>query len=502
MLKKRFFGIITVLTIAMLIFNLTGCPNPSNGGNGEPHTHFFSEAWSYNETQHWKECSCGERANVASHTFVGDICTICGYNKSTGSGPKTLIITDITEALMAQAGGGTISLFPAGTSLDNVMADFEANNSGIGSIQYAVAGNDFNHMDPPVPVGSTYNFTVPLYNFDATPWTGSGTFDIYLAVIGAEKWSLYKIANKSIISGITYVSASENVIVANEDIPGIRGTITLTNIPSSPALKNIWVQVEGSPQGGSGLWWHCGRNPENRLNPILNIVDFSSGTTNLPWSIHVDHFDKDSGSGDFFPADLQFRVFVSFDDDDGGPPSGHAMGSDYAPYDVFIPELKSFNSLEDAMTAVIDLGTVSLTTPPRGYIQLDNFDTEKQSEGSSWFVFGLFPTDTPASTVLADAKAHRNQTPPSAVVAYTGGDINDFLLPPLPGLGSIIIFKLISASDHQSVWYGSGEYDAWFLLYNGTVWNGYKMQWNIDVQINYIYGISTENFSKEITDQL
>ena len=34
------------------------------------HTHdVHDEAWKYDETQHWKECSCGEKLNVANHTY-------------------------------------------------------------------------------------------------------------------------------------------------------------------------------------------------------------------------------------------------------------------------------------------------------------------------------------------------------------------------------------------------------------------------------------------------
>ena len=34
------------------------------------HTHdVHDEAWKYDETQHWQECSCGEKLNVANHTY-------------------------------------------------------------------------------------------------------------------------------------------------------------------------------------------------------------------------------------------------------------------------------------------------------------------------------------------------------------------------------------------------------------------------------------------------
>jgi hypothetical protein len=60
-----------------------------------PHT--FSDKWSYNESQHWHECECGEKSDTAAHTFEWVVdkeaaegvagskhkeCTVCGYAKA------------------------------------------------------------------------------------------------------------------------------------------------------------------------------------------------------------------------------------------------------------------------------------------------------------------------------------------------------------------------------------------------------------------------------------
>ena len=47
----------------------------------EGHVHSYSSTWSKNATQHWKECSCGDKTEVANHT--GDPCTVCGYSNIT-----------------------------------------------------------------------------------------------------------------------------------------------------------------------------------------------------------------------------------------------------------------------------------------------------------------------------------------------------------------------------------------------------------------------------------
>jgi len=69
-----------------LIFGFTffGC---DNGTTDNDHTHDYSTTWSFDATQHWHECSCGEKKDVANHT--GDPCTVCNYAVA-----KKLTITD------------------------------------------------------------------------------------------------------------------------------------------------------------------------------------------------------------------------------------------------------------------------------------------------------------------------------------------------------------------------------------------------------------------------
>ncbi|MBO7360987.1 MAG: leucine-rich repeat domain-containing protein, partial [Clostridia bacterium] len=62
------------------------------------HTHSFSSEWKSDASNHWKECSCGEKSGLAGHTY-GDwtvtkeatetatgeryhTCTVCGYNET------------------------------------------------------------------------------------------------------------------------------------------------------------------------------------------------------------------------------------------------------------------------------------------------------------------------------------------------------------------------------------------------------------------------------------
>ena len=70
----------------------------------DSHTHSYGTAWKYDDTNHWHECQCGDRADTAAHTFKWvtdkeatatekgskhEECTVCGYKKAAVEIPKT-----------------------------------------------------------------------------------------------------------------------------------------------------------------------------------------------------------------------------------------------------------------------------------------------------------------------------------------------------------------------------------------------------------------------------
>ena len=67
------------------------------------HTHKYGTEWKYDETNHWHECKCGNKADITAHTFKQIIdkeatatekgskheeCTVCGYKKAAVDIPK------------------------------------------------------------------------------------------------------------------------------------------------------------------------------------------------------------------------------------------------------------------------------------------------------------------------------------------------------------------------------------------------------------------------------
>jgi len=65
-----------IALIAIIGFIFTACDE----NNGETHTHSYSDTWSKNAAQHWKECSCGDKTQIANHS--GNPCGVCSYDSS------------------------------------------------------------------------------------------------------------------------------------------------------------------------------------------------------------------------------------------------------------------------------------------------------------------------------------------------------------------------------------------------------------------------------------
>ena len=56
-------------------------PGTDSGTDSGTHTHKATGDWIFNETNHWKKCSCGSITNKVSHSFKDGKCSVCGYSK-------------------------------------------------------------------------------------------------------------------------------------------------------------------------------------------------------------------------------------------------------------------------------------------------------------------------------------------------------------------------------------------------------------------------------------
>ena len=68
-----------IIALAAVIgFAMTACPD-----GGSTHSHWYSDTWSFNETQHWRECIANDGAKTGVANHDGDPCNDCGYDSTT-----------------------------------------------------------------------------------------------------------------------------------------------------------------------------------------------------------------------------------------------------------------------------------------------------------------------------------------------------------------------------------------------------------------------------------
>ena len=100
---------------------------------GSTHTHSYGTEWKYDDTNHWHECQCGDKADTAAHSFQWEIdkaatkeatgikheeCTVCGAKRSENTEIPALRDYAVTVT------GGTATV-AAGTPITRAMEGVE-----------------------------------------------------------------------------------------------------------------------------------------------------------------------------------------------------------------------------------------------------------------------------------------------------------------------------------------------------------------------------------------
>jgi len=83
-MKHQLKGFTAFLIAALVLaLTLTACKDEGSPDNSKDpgHTHSFGSVWHSNAAQHWKECSCGQKTDIANHIFADGICTVCNHEK-------------------------------------------------------------------------------------------------------------------------------------------------------------------------------------------------------------------------------------------------------------------------------------------------------------------------------------------------------------------------------------------------------------------------------------
>ena len=84
-MKRKIFSILlTVVMLASFVVGASACSPKEDKPSEQTHTHTYSTEWSHDETFHWHAATCehtNEISDKAEHTFVNEICSVCGYEK-------------------------------------------------------------------------------------------------------------------------------------------------------------------------------------------------------------------------------------------------------------------------------------------------------------------------------------------------------------------------------------------------------------------------------------
>ena len=71
-------------TVDLTISVGNGVASITDMGEVTVHTHSFGTGWESDESGHWHKCSCGEKADIAAHSYDNDQdaeCNVCGYKR-------------------------------------------------------------------------------------------------------------------------------------------------------------------------------------------------------------------------------------------------------------------------------------------------------------------------------------------------------------------------------------------------------------------------------------
>lgn len=98
------------------------------------HVHAYSQSWSTNASDHWHECACGEKKDLAQHNYVNDVCDVCNVHK-----PYVMengkVVIEAEDGILAEAGDENylIQSSSSATYVEGVPVQVEANSNASGT---------------------------------------------------------------------------------------------------------------------------------------------------------------------------------------------------------------------------------------------------------------------------------------------------------------------------------------------------------------------------------
>jgi len=195
------------------------------------HSHSHSDTWSKDAAQHWKECSCGDKIEIANHS--GNPCGVCGYNSGVviptvsyiinGSGVSfTATKNEATVGSANQTISNIITAIRADASNANVAIQFGDGTNVLDIGTYSVSfSNDLNNTWGNITISG--KITSSSYVIDIGDVSVTSTADI------TSTYTTTEVSNRYAISISSYPSPGSLTIKS--------GTVSATGSGSANGIS-------------------------------------------------------------------------------------------------------------------------------------------------------------------------------------------------------------------------------------------------------------------------
>ncbi len=427
-MKRNFNLLVAVLVIAVMAFALASCDAINKN---KSHEHEYSADWSHDATNHWHAATCDKgdecltsTADLAAHTLVEGVCSVCGYTAPecehsfsievtveptcTEEGEETYTCTECgysytqaitpndhtpetlekvtptcttagltegskcsvcNEILKAQVEVGTIS-----HSFENGLCTYGCNTTAPGyewqEVTYVLIPDDMDEIvyandGELVSVGTNGFFTIITKNGTKIDYFDGDPDD--------ENGREAKVFDDGFIA---YKRLSLNGKVNWKD-----GVVTKTG-----------MQITVDSAATVKIWWVCGGDPENGVNRYIGIQDVTKTKNDfvafteggVKGECYIDSLDipaagsyyiaNQVGNNYYAKIEVTTRVLVK-EEEKPTQPSLEGAGTYDAPY--VLP------TTGDYSTGVAGLVFYQYTVPANGYVTLSS-----SFNGSAWLKLG------------------------------------------------------------------------------------------------------------------
>ena len=224
-----------IATGAHVYDNLIDTTCNTCGYERPPHEHSYSTVWRSNSSSHWYECACGDKKDVASHTYASGVCSTCGRHEAfTTTGGKVTI--EAENAYLAPAGSENTPGRPGGTVNKNAWVALQSNTNASGG-QSVVFKNTISDAAYIAGLGTT---PVPHVSIDVRADVTAEYF-IYLKVYTPKGWPSYT-------DGVyCYIEGGSETYFWRQPLTKINGA------HSDSATDFYWVRVYQEFHGGDAF---------------------------------------------------------------------------------------------------------------------------------------------------------------------------------------------------------------------------------------------------------